>query len=119
VRSSTSATKRSTAALWIALLCAVLLASPAGAQARIRCGSWTRLAENQKLQTVDGLIEDVISSSAGREYVSFNRTLTKRCLEGYRYQIADDFDEVCSRGMREDMQVLNRTFKTYVWSCAQ
>jgi hypothetical protein len=31
----------------------------------------------------------------------------------------DDFDEVCGEGMGADLQALNRTFRSYVWSCVR
>lgn len=106
-------------ALWIALACSVLLALPAYAQVRLGCGSWKNLHLDGKLQTLDRMIEDALSSSAARRYTSLNRTRTRRCLEDLRGGMVDDFDEACSRGMQADMQVLNRIFKNYIWSCAQ
>jgi hypothetical protein len=101
------------------LVCVALaLAFPAAARVHLECSSWKRLSEDQKLQTIDRAIEDLISGSRGREYTSINRTQTRRCLESYRNQMIDDFDELCSRGMRADLQALNNTFRSYVWSCA-
>jgi hypothetical protein len=98
---------------------ALLLAFPAAARVHLECGSWKRLSEDQKLQTIDRAIEDLISGSRGREYTSINRTQTRRCLESYRNQMADDFDELCSQGMRTNLQALNNTFRSYVWSCVR
>jgi hypothetical protein len=33
--------------------------------------------------------------------------------------MVDDFDELCGRGTGADLQVLDRTFRSYVWSCAR
>jgi hypothetical protein len=72
-----------------------------------------------KLQAIDGAIEALISSNRGREFTSINRTRTRRCLESYRDQMVDDFDEICRQGMRVGLGALNDTFRSYVWSCAQ
>jgi hypothetical protein len=106
--------------LLVAFACLGLLAYPADARSTdMRCSSWTKLTEDQKLQTIDGLIEDAISSSADRKYDSFTfkRARISRCLERYRPQLVDDFDELCAQRMRADLQAMNRTFRTYTWSC--
>jgi hypothetical protein len=103
-----------------ALVCAAtVLAEPAAAQLHLECSSWRRLSQDQKLQTIDRTIEDLVSGSRGREYASINRTRTRRCLESHRHQMVDDFDDLCGRGMRADLRALNNTFRAYVWSCAQ
>jgi hypothetical protein len=112
----TSAT-RSATSVCVALV--LTLAFPAAAQVHLECGSWRRLSQDQKLQAIDRTINDLISGSLGREYTSINRTETGRCLKNYRYQMVDDFDELCDRGTRADLQALNRTFRSYVWSCAR
>lgn len=83
------------------------------------CRWWTKLSDDQKLETLDRTIEDVLSSSRGRAYRSINRTQTQRCLESNRNRMIDDFDDLCSQGMRASMNALNETFISYVWSCAQ
>jgi hypothetical protein len=101
------------------LVCVAMVfvrALPAAAQVHLECSSWSRLSQDQKLQTIDRAIEDLISGSRGREYTSINRTQTRRCLESHRNQMVDDFDELCVRG---DRQALNRTFRSYVWSCVR
>jgi hypothetical protein len=108
---------RSATSVCVAL--ALMLAFPAAAQVHLECRSWTRLSQDQKLQTIDRAIGDLVSGSRGREYTSINRTQTRRCLESRRYQMIDDFDEICSRTTRADLQALNQTFRSYVWSCAQ
>ena len=97
----------------------LVLAFPAAAQVHLECSSWRRLSQDQKLQTIDRAIEGLISGSRGREYTSINRTQTGRCLESHRNRMVDDFDEICSRGTRADLEALNRTFRSYVWSCAR
>jgi hypothetical protein len=97
----------------------LVLALPAAAQVHLKCGSWRRLSQDQKLQAIDGTIADLISGSRGREYTSINRTETGRCLESHRNRMVDDFDELCSGGTRADLQALDRTFRSYVWSCAR
>lgn len=95
------------------------LASPAAAAVQLQCSSWRRLSEDQKFATIDQAIDDLISGWRGREYTSINRTQTGRCLESHRGHMVDDFDELCSRGMRTGLGALNETFRSYVWSCAQ
>jgi hypothetical protein len=112
----TSGTRCATA---VCVAMVLVLAFPAAAQVHLECSSWRRLSEDQKLQTLDRTIEDLISGSRGREYTSINRTQTWRCLESHRNQMVDDFDELCSQGTRADLGALNRTFRSYVWSCAQ
>ena len=110
------------AGLCAMLVCVALvlgLAPPAAAAVQLKCGSWSRLSADQKLATIDRAIEDLISGSRGREYTSVNRIQTGRCLENHRSQIVDDFNELCSRGMRTGLDSLNETFRFYVWSCAQ
>lgn len=106
-------------ATWVGVALAFAVALPAAAQLNLECSSWRRLSQEQKLQTIDRTIDDLISGSRGREYASINRTRTRRCLESYRLQMLDDFDELCSQGVRADLQALNKTFRSYVWSCAQ
>jgi hypothetical protein len=104
---------------WVWVAVTLALALPAAAQAQLECPSWTRLSQDQKTQTIEGAIEELVSGSRGREYTSINRIQTRRCLESHRYRMIDDFDEICSRTTRADLQTLNRTFRSYVWSCAQ
>jgi hypothetical protein len=115
-RPVTSGKRRS---MLVCVAIALLLTFPAAARVHLECSSWRRLSEDQKLQTIDRAIEDLISGSRGREYTSINRTQTRRCLESYRNQMVDDFDELCSRGMRTELQALNNTFRSYVWSCVR
>lgn len=109
--------KRSATTLSVSI--ALVLALPAAAQVHVECNSWRRLSEDQKLQTIDRTIEDLVSGSRGREYTSINRTQTQRCLERHRNQMADDFDELCSQGTRAGRADLDRVFRSYVWSCAR
>jgi hypothetical protein len=104
---------------WVCVAVAFALPFTAAAQVHFECRSWTRLSQDQKLQTIERAIEDLVSGSRGREYTSINRTQTGRCLERHRYQMIDDFDEICSRGMGADLGALDKTFRSYVWSCAQ
>jgi hypothetical protein len=55
------------------------------AQVQLECGSWTRLSQDQKLQTIEHAIADPVSGFLGREYTSINRTWTGRCLKSHRY----------------------------------
>jgi sensor histidine kinase regulating citrate/malate metabolism len=117
-------TSRTTAVARVAMLVRVVLAcsfaSPLEAAAfDLECRSWMRLSEARKLAVLDDSIEDVVSSSRGRSYRSINRTATRRCLEGNRNRMIDDFDDICSRDVRASMAALNETFISYVWSCAQ
>jgi hypothetical protein len=113
-----SAATRIAAVLWLVPVFGFAFPCPAAAL-DFECRWWTRLSYDEKLETLDRTIEDVLSSSRGRAYRSINRTQTERCLESNRDRMIDDFDDICSRGMRASMNALNETFVSYVWSCAQ
>jgi hypothetical protein len=98
----------------------VLVAHPAEPRVMdLHCRSWTKLAQEQKLETIDRFIADAIGRSTSRNYVSFNRIRMKRCLESYYDEVVDDFDELCSQRLQVDLQALKTTFTTYAWSCVQ
>src|SRR5262245_38669937 len=100
-------TSRRPSAMGVAAAMALGLAVPAAAQVNLECRSWRRLSEDQKLQTIDLSVEDLISGSRGREYTSIDRIRTRRCLDSHRNQIVDDFDELCGRGTRAELEALN------------
>ncbi|HVN40139.1 MAG TPA: hypothetical protein VMW19_18405 [Myxococcota bacterium] len=85
----------------------------------LRCSTWNRLTDDQKFEAVDGLIGDAFRSAPSQRYPYLNRTRIQRCLEPYRAQLVDDFEELCARGQRADLQAMNRTLRNYTWSCLQ
>lgn len=114
------------ARLLLASVCSLLLVGAAeprdpatGPDSDLRCSAWNRLTDDQKLDVVDQLIADAFRSGPGQRYPYLNRTRIQRCLEPYRGQLVDDFEELCARGQRADLQAMNRTLRTYTWSCVQ
>ena len=95
----------------------LILASAAPVEARgIRCSTWDRLGPNQKSQEVSRLIDEIISSSRGRQF-NVNRAAVQRCLERQSRNIQYEFDDICSEGRRANLQALDTALKHYVWSC--
>ena len=92
----------------------VLLAPPA-AQA-ISCQTWNRLGPAQKSQQVEGLIQQAVQGSGGRQYTSVKRGAVGRCLRGYARQIEYDFDDACASS-RAGMSAPRVIFKHYIWNC--
>ncbi len=92
----------------------VLLAPPA-AQA-ISCKAWNHLGPAQKSQQVEGLIQQAVRGSGGRQLTSVGRASVERCLRGHARQIEYDFDDACasSRAGKNAPRVI---FKNYIWGC--
>ena len=99
----------------VVLLFLVLLAQPASA---ITCQQWGRLGPDQKVATIDRMIQSAISGSGGRSY-QVNRGAIGRCLASQARSIEYDFDDVCSDPRTAGMNALDNLFKNYIWSCAQ
>ena len=111
---------------FLASVCSLLLVgagepreSAVGPADNLKCSTWNRLNDDQKLDAVDRMIDDAFRNASGRRYPYLNRTRIQRCLEPYRDQLVDDFEELCGRGQRADLEAMNRTLRTYTWSCAQ
>ena len=95
------------------LLLTLSLAHSAGA---IRCQQWDRMGPAQKQATIQGLINGLSRNNSVRQ-TNVNLVTLTRCLEGYAYRIQDEFDGACAQGMSAGLDVLDRTFKTWAWSC--
>ena len=108
---------RCNAALLVALALALLAAGAAGA--RPRCSDWTTLGPDEKLASVEQLIQGHVYSKSGEKYTSENRILMQRCLERMRGQIVDEFDGACREGMSVGLDVLDEIFDRYFLSCVQ
>ena len=82
----------------------------------IRCRQWDRLGPAQKEATIQGLIDGLARNNSVRQ-TNVNLVTVTRCLNGKAYRMQDEFDGACARGMSESLDVLDRIFKTYAWSC--
>jgi hypothetical protein len=91
-------------------------ASPASA-ATIGCREWMGLDDPQKMQTIDGMIGDLVGSRGQVRQYEVHRGALGRCLAENAEQMSYDFDDVCSDSRSADMQAIQRVFKNYVWSC--
>ena len=101
----------------LAVVLAMGLVLAARHASAMNCGRWSRLDAGQKEATVDGMIDDALGSSRGRQY-DVNRDAIGRCLRESVYEIAISFDDVCANPRSADMQAIRNVFKSYVWSCA-
>ena len=95
------------------LILSVGVAHPAGA---ITCRQWARLGPDQRLATVDRMIENAVGGSGGRQY-QIDRGGIGRCLYWEAENIGYDFDRACSDASTAGMQALDKIFKSYIWSC--
>ena len=89
------------------------VARPAGA---ITCRQWTRLGPDQRIATIDRMIENAVGGSGGRQY-QVDRYSIGRCLAWEVENIAYDFDGACADASSAGMQALDKIFKSYIWSC--
>ena len=93
-----------------------LLALPAAATARMKCGAWQGQAPEEKASAVRGMIDGHLSSNKSQRYTSANRVAMRRCLEANVDRIIDDIDDACSRRDRGSDPV-DDTFDRYLLSC--
>lgn len=96
----------------------VLLVAGA-ASAAPRCSDWNRMGPEEKIDTVEGMIQGHVYSKKGDKYTSENRVKMERCLERMRGSIVDDFDGACMEGMSAPLDVLDEIFDRYFLSCVQ
>ena len=96
-------------------LVALAVASPAHA---VNCRAWMRMGDDQRAATVDRMTQRVVTSHAAQQY-SVSKSRVARCLEGYGYDIQDDFDDACSDRSTASMQALNNIFNKYTWTCVR
>lgn len=99
------------------LLLAVALLLPVPAHA-IHCSEWTRLSYEQKIGVIYQMTEDALGSPQVQQS-GVNRMKLARCLQDQAGILVDEFDYLCAQGQSVSMDALNRTFKTYAWSCVR
>jgi hypothetical protein len=80
------------------------------------CDRWRKLGPEQKLSTVEGMIDEALAGNRGRKY-EVNRDAIARCLRNRASEIATSFDDVCSNSRTASKQAIRDMFDTYVWSC--
>jgi hypothetical protein len=97
-------------------LAVLLSVSAAPAAHALRCSTWNRLTPAQRNQAIARMIEDGLRSSNARRY-DINEARVRACLQGQAASMQLDFDGACAE--RADLQVLNRIFKNYAWSCIE
>jgi hypothetical protein len=94
----------------------LVLALPVAAGARLRCPDWQDLGPDQKVASVEAMIEGHLSSNKSKRYTSANRVAMRRCLEASVGRIIDDIDNECSSGQRSGDPV-DDVFDRYLLSC--
>ncbi|MBW1685575.1 MAG: hypothetical protein JRS35_11025 [Deltaproteobacteria bacterium] len=92
------------------------LALPIAAGARMRCPDWQALGPDEKVASVEAMIEGHLSSNKSKRFTSENRVAMRRCLEANIGLIVDDIDGQCSSGKRSADPV-DDVFDSYLLSC--
>ncbi len=96
-------------------LVVLLLSLPHSAEA-LRCKQWTRLGPAQKEATIQRMIDGLARNNDVRQ-TGIDVREVRRCMEGKSWRMLEDFDDACDRGMSESLDVLDRIFKKYAWTC--
>ncbi len=94
----------------------LVLALPVAAGARMRCPDWQALGPDQKVASVEAMIEGHLSSNTSKRFTSENRVAMRRCLEANVSHIIDDIDDECSSGKRSSDPV-DDVFDSYLLTC--
>ncbi len=94
------------------------LALPFAAGARLRCPDWQELSPDEKVASVEAMIEGHLSSNKSKRYTSANRVAMRRCLEANVGRIIDDIDEECGSSSRSSDPV-DDVFDRYLLSCVR
>jgi hypothetical protein len=94
----------------------LVLALPLAVGARMRCPDWQALGPDEKVASVEGMIEGHLSSNKGKRFTSENRIAMRRCLEANVGRIVDDIDDECNSGQRSSDPV-DDVFDRYLLSC--
>ena len=92
------------------------LALPVAAGARMRCPDWQALGPDEKVASVEAMIEGHLSSNKSKRFTSENLIAMRRCLEANVQRIVDDIDNECSSGARSSDPV-DDVFDSYLLSC--
>jgi len=96
----------------------LVLALPLAVGARMRCPDWQVLGPDQKVASVEAMIEGHLSSNKSKRYTSANRVAMRRCLQANVGRIIDDIDNECSSSTRSSDPV-DDVFDTYLVSCVR
>ena len=94
----------------------LVLALPVAAGARLRCPDWKYMDPDQKVASVEAMIEGHLSNNKSKRYTSANRVAMRRCLEASVGRIIDDIDDECSSDQRSSDPV-DDIFDRYLLSC--
>jgi hypothetical protein len=97
-------------------LSTLMLIVVAGPAAAMSCRDWDRLGPDRRAMAVEGMIQDTIAGSRGRQY-NVSREAIERCLYGYARDIEYSFDDACGSSRTSGMGALRSIFKGYIWSC--
>ena len=81
----------------------------------ITCRKWERLADYQKADTLDRLIQQALEGSGGREFSSISRGAVARCLWDNSLDIQYAIDDKCEAG--GGMDAPRGVLRDYIWSC--
>ena len=92
------------------------LVLPLAAGARMRCPDWQALEPDQKVASVEAMIESHLTSNKSKRFTNENRVAMRRCLEASVHRIVDDIDNECSSGARSADPV-DDVFDRYLLSC--
>ncbi len=79
------------------------------------CRKWERLADFQKADTVDQLIQQAIEGSGGRQITSISRGAVARCLRDNAQKIQYAIDDECEAG--GGMDAPRVVLRVFIWSC--
>ena len=94
----------------------LVLALPIAVGARMRCPDWQALGPDQKVASVEAMIEGHLSSNKSKRFTSENLVAMRRCLEANVGRIIDDIDDQCGSGRRSSDPV-DDVFDSYLLSC--
>jgi len=94
----------------------LVLALPIAVGARMRCPDWQALGPDQKVASVEAMIEGHLSSNKSQRFTNANRVAIRRCLEANVGRIIDDIDDECSSGKRSSDPV-DDVFDSYLLTC--
>ncbi len=98
-----------------AVLLLLLLCLPQHASA-LRCRQWNRMAPAQKEATIQAMIDGLARNNSVRQ-TGINVVGTRRCMQSKAWLLYDEFDNACAQGAHQGLDVLDRTFKTFAWTC--
>ena len=89
------------------------------AAAAVECPEWRRLAADQKSDSLDAMIEGHLTSNVGKKFTSENPVLMRRCLQDFKQDLIDQFDNACTVTRGTPMDAIDEIFDRYFLSCVQ